>query len=93
MNASEKKTVLLFELNNLQVYGYQIMEDIEAGKVITEVFWQDNKQGVAQGPFPSIYAATKSYADFCQQMLNNKHESLRANNVIFVDFKAKKRIG
>lgn len=83
-----KTASLLFTLGNIQVFHYQMPDDILYNIMPYEVYWQDTKLLQVFGPFRSIYDAMVHYKQSLEAL---KLESL-PNNIIYVDFFTKRRV-
>jgi len=82
----DKKKILMFELGHLEVFCYQTIEEWSQGKPPESVYWQKKNEPEIHGPFASMYQAVNDYTDFIA-----KPKEPVPDNLIFVDFKAKKR--
>lgn len=78
--------VIILEIGSLQVYSFQTQQDVVLGVKPIDFYWTDRRYSNRVGPFPSLNEAVSNY--------NSQYKSLgsNSNNVIIVDFKAKKRI-
>ena len=86
-----RPAILLFELgSNIQVYHFPTPEEITRGTLPTEVYWQNRSTKRTYGPFPSIYVAMTHYTHVITNQKAN--DTGKIGNVIYVDFKTKKRI-
>lgn len=83
-----KQPILVFELGHLQVFCYQTVQEWQAGIYPAEFFWQKKGEPRSYGPFVNIYLAVTDYT----AQLASKKEETKTDNVIHVDFKAKRRI-
>lgn len=83
--------ILLFTLDNLQVYHYQSPEEFAVKASPKIVYWQDVVAMKAHGPFDSINAAMTHYRDYLEAQ-NTIVSDPPPQNIIYVDFKLKKRI-
>lgn len=86
----QAKPILLFELGNLQVFCYQTMAEWSAGHYPKEIWW--NRRGMigTRGPFQNIYYAVKDYSEYIAAEKEGKTDI--PDNVVFMDFKNKKRL-
>jgi hypothetical protein len=83
--------ILVFELGNLQVFHYPTMQEWASHTVPIKVYWQrKDDTSKAWGPFDSIYAAVSHYDKILA--LEKSFNTVTTENLIYVDFKAKKRI-
>jgi len=82
----KKQKIIVFELGHLEVFCYQTIEEWSQGKPAEAVYWQKKGEPQVYGPFASIYQAVNHYSDFIA-----KNKEPIPDNLIFVDFKAKKR--
>lgn len=79
----DKKCILVFELGHLLVFYYQTMEEYSQKIQPSEIFWQKKGESTVHGPFPTAWHAVDDYSNSLTPL---------PDNVISVDFKAKKRI-
>ncbi len=82
---------LIFELGPIQVFYYPTFLELTEGlkNAPTGVYWQDRNARQVHGPFDTTYEAMKHYA---YMVSLQKEESKDLGNVIYVDFKAKKKV-
>lgn len=78
---------LLFELDNLQVYTIQTEYDWMTKIPYTEVYWKKKNEIDGWGPFKNIADAMNHFIKYRAFL-----RTLPKDNVIYVDFRAKKRI-
>lgn len=81
--------VLLFELGNIQVFHYPTHYEKLSNAAPTAVYWQDSVTKTTYGPFMSIYA-TMNHFTYLTCMY--KAANTPGNNVVFMDFRNKRRI-
>ena len=85
--ANDKKPILLVDVGRAVVYHYVYGSDWLYNHQPTAVYWRLKNSHIEYGPFTSIYAAVESWKLTEEELKNPK-----VNNVIEVDFKAKKRL-
>ncbi len=88
MQDNKPLAILVFELGHLQVFYYQTMEEWNSKAEIKAYFWHNLSQipRISHGPFPSIFVAVDDYSR------NLKPVEPLPQNVIAVDFKAKRKL-
>lgn len=81
--------ILLLNLGPLQVYHYLTPEEVLQKTNPYKIFWQDTQAMKAFGPFLTIADAMTHYTTI---MSAGKLTPAVPDNLIYVDFKAKRRI-
>ena len=85
----QKKPIIIFEIGHLQVFGMQTLEEWTQKILAKDIYWKKKGDVTSRGPFNSIYNAVQDYATYIN---SEKASSELPNNVIFADFKTKKRL-
>jgi hypothetical protein len=91
--ADEKKYhYLLLELGILQFFCYQTEREYNTKAPYHEVFWKKKSYPIVYGPFPSIHEATDHATRMLAFERNEPSPGPIPNNLIYVDFKTKRRL-
>ncbi len=84
---------LLVDLGHLQIFCYQSDHEFTNNMPYKEVYWQKKGTPLVYGPFYSVGDATNHFTQLIIQERNLIRESQAAgDNVLWVDFRAKRRI-
>lgn len=82
--------ILLFQINDLQVYHFPTHDEVKYNSMPNKVYWQDVVLKQTFGPFNSLSSAMMHRTYF---IATNKHPPEDPpKNVINVDFINKKRV-
>lgn len=85
--------VLLFELGTLQVFHYQTLQERDANKEPYIIHWQDTQLKRLSPQFNTIWEAMADYTKYTRELREAKAVDAPPKlNVIFVDFKTRKRM-
>lgn len=91
MTNIHEQPVIVYELGNFQVFCYQTLEDWTTQVQPKEYYWKKKGEYIANGPFKTIYDATNHFSSNLT-LVHDKTKLSYKDNLIQVDFKAKKRI-
>jgi hypothetical protein len=83
VNMVQEEIVLSLTVNDAGLVVYRITPN-------SGLFWRNMKNPQGFGPFINLEAVMRSYANYCQDAKDLRQS---ADNIIKVDFVAKKRIG
>lgn len=101
MIKQEFMPVVIFELGRLVCYTYQTQQELVDKKPYSSVYWKFKDMPEHNGPFPNIYSAMKHYTYILESTKAVTVSSIPKdnilpfdfqNNVIKVDFVAKRRV-
>ncbi len=88
-STKDKRAVLIFELNKLQVFGFQTPAQVANKSPHTIIYWQEKESKNTYGPFDSVHNAMKHYT----WLVNTQNDKTSTEApIIYVDFRNKNRI-
>lgn len=83
--------IVLFR-GNMQIFHYQTEKEFIYKIPPTKFFWKDLKDGNICGPFDNIYNAIDHFSQTAKNNNLQANLNLIPNNLIKVDFVAKRRL-
>ena len=92
INPDKKYHYLLLELGILQFFCHQTEQEYNSKAPYKEVFWKKKDYPIVYGPFPNINEASNHATRLLAFEKNEPTPELAKDNLIYVDFKNKRRL-